>query len=117
MKATYCQRGEALDYKNTTNETIPANTVIAIASRIGVTGGTIDPGQTGTLHVCGIFEIKKAEKAEIALGDLLYYSEAGITTKTDNGLSGEEKMAYVPAGYAVQMSAAANETVTVKLLG
>lgn len=35
-KAEFWQRGEALDYENSTTSVIPENTVIAISTRIGI---------------------------------------------------------------------------------
>lgn len=108
MKATYWQKGEALDYKNTTTETIPENTVVAINTRVGVTGTAIAPGETGSLYVCGVFELPKADTTEITMGMLVYSDGDGITaTAGDN----------VPAGYAAQNTAAEAKTVLVKLLG
>lgn len=109
MKATYWQRGEALDYKNNTSETIPENTVIAIKTRIGVTGTVIEPGQTGSLHVCGVFELPKTDSTEITMGTLVYSDGTGITASAENG--------NTPAGYAVQDASADAKTVLVKLLG
>ncbi len=72
MKAAFWQRGEAIDYKNTTKMTIPANTVVAIGSRVGVAGGDIPPGEIGALHVCGVFEMPKADEDEIQIGTDVY---------------------------------------------
>lgn len=108
MKASYWQRGEALDYKNTTTSTIPANTVIPLVTRIGIAGNDIEPGQTGAIHVTGVFEMPKVDADEISMGTLVYFSEDGITATSDGN---------VPAGYAAQNSAADEKTVLVKLLG
>lgn len=108
MKATYWQRGEALDYKNDTTSTIAENTVVAIKTRIGITGNAIEPGQTGSLHVCGVFALPKAESEAIEMGTLLYYTEDGITTQATGN---------IPAGYAAKASVAEEVEVLVKLLG
>lgn len=108
MKATYWQRGEALDYKNTTTQTIEENTIIPIQTRIGVTGTAIEPNQTGSLHVCGVFEIAKTDKTEIAMGTAVYFDGAGITATAEGN---------TPAGYAAQASGAADTVILVKLLG
>lgn len=108
MKAVYWQRGEALDYKNSTSETIQENTVVPINTRVGVTGTAIAPGEIGSLHVCGVFELPKADTTEIAMGTMVYSDGDGITaTAGDN----------IPAGYAAQNAAAEAKTVLVKLLG
>ena len=67
-KAEFWQRGEALDYINSTDATIPNNTLVQIGDRLGVTGTTIEPGQTGSLHVGGVWEIKKTGTAAITMG-------------------------------------------------
>lgn len=108
MKAAYWQRGEALDYKNTTSQKIEENTVIPIQTRIGVTGTVIEPGETGSLHVTGIFEMKKTDTTEIVMGAAVYFDGEGITVTADGN---------TPAGYAAQTSAAKDTAIFVKLLG
>lgn len=107
-KATYWQRGETLDFTNSTNAVIEANTIIAISGRIGVAGTNIDPGQKGSLHVTGVYEIAKTGTAAIDQGAAVYWDGTGITdTATNNTL----------AGYAAQAAAAADTTILVKLQG
>ncbi len=107
-KAAYWQRGESLDYVNRTNAVIEANTIIAITGRIGVAGTSINPGEKGSLHVTGVYEIKKTGTAEISMGAAVYFDGNGIT----NTASGN-----TPAGYAAQTAAAGDATVLVKLMG
>lgn len=64
-KAEFWQRGEALDYTNTTTATIPANTIVKIGDHIGVTGTDIEPNKVGSLHVGGIWEIPKTGTKKI----------------------------------------------------
>lgn len=108
MKVTYWQRGESLDYKNTTDNTIPENTVIPIVSRIGVTGMAIEPKQMGSLHVTGVFEMPKEPGTAISMGTMVYLSGDTITNTSDGN---------IPAGYAAQDAAAEDAKVIVKLLG
>lgn len=110
MKATFWQRGEALDYKNTTSSVIEANTVVAGGNIVGVVGTDINPGETGSLHVAGVFEMTKSASDDIAFGDLVYFNEtSGEITKTAAG--------NVQAGYAASEAGATTTTVLVKLLG
>lgn len=74
-KAAYWQRGEALDYVNRTEETIEAGSVIAFGDRVGVAGADIPPGETGSLHVEGVFEVPKGEGA-IEAGTDVYFDVA-----------------------------------------
>lgn len=116
-KAAYWQRGESLDYVNDTTAVIEANTIIPIEGRIGVAGTNINPGEKGSLHVTGVYEIAKTGTAEIKMGAAVYFDGAGITGEKDNGKTGEEKNENTPAGYAAQAVAANAETVYVKLMG
>ena len=107
-KAEYWQRGEALDYTNATDALIPANTIVQIGSRIGVTGTDIAPGEVGSLHVGGVWEIDKTGAAEIAMGQTVYFDGTGITDAADGNTE---------AGYAAAPAAAGDTTILVKLRG
>ena len=61
-KASYWQRGESLDYKNSGVAAIEANTVVELPGRIGIAGTDIAPGAVGDLHVCGVFEFDKTSE-------------------------------------------------------
>ena len=106
-KAAYWQRGEALDYVNTGTEKIEANTVIVLGSRIGVAGMEIFPGETGTLHVTGVYSMPKGSE-EVTAGADVYYSETDgeITTISDGN---------VKAGFACEEASASDSTVLVKI--
>ena len=105
--AVYIQRGEALDYQNTTEALIPAGTVVLLGKRIGVAGGDIHPGEVGALHMVGVFEIPKKASVELAAGDNVVFTDA----------DGIDKASTDVMGYAVEAAAAADETVKVRLLG
>lgn len=108
-KAEYWQRGETLDYKNTGTKVIEANTVIVFGSRIGVAGTDILPGEVGSLHVEGVFEISKTSTGAVEMGVDVYFDGNGITdTKGD-----ETPL----AGYAAQAAAASDTVILVKLAG
>lgn len=107
--AEFWQRGETMDYTNGTQATIPANTIVTIGSRIGVTGCAIEPGNVGSLHVCGVFEMPKTGTAAISMGDVVYFDGNGITGTSGTGT--------VEAGYAAAAAAAADTTILVKLRG
>lgn len=108
-KAAYWQRGEALDYLNATDKTIEANTVVSFGGRIGVAGTDILPGEVGSLHVTGVFEMPKSAGAEIEMGADVYFDGEGITDTEGEGA--------VPAGYAAQAVAAEDTVILVKLAG
>lgn len=107
-KAAFWQRGEALDYKNKTASVIEENTVVAINTRIGITGTYINPGETGSLHVTGVFEIPKASNEAITMGTAVYFDGTVITATVGTN---------TPAGYAAADAGATDTVVLVKLLG
>ena len=105
MTAKYWQKGEVLDYKAST----AVKNGVSLGTRIGVAGEDIAAGETGHLHVVGVFEMEKAT-GDVTMGAALYYSatDKKITTTASGN---------VPAGYAAAPAASADETVLVKLLG
>ena len=121
-KAAYWQRGEALDYVNAGTEKIEANTVIVLGSRIGVAGMEISPGETGTLHVTGVYSIPKGS-TEIPAGSDVYYSEADgeittaatVTIPAKEGESESSTVKNVKAGFACEGASASDTTVLVKI--
>lgn len=114
-KATFWQRGETLDYKNATETKIEANTIISFGGHIGVAGTDILPGEVGSLHVTGVFEMPKTETGAIEMGDVVYFDGTGITTAANDGKT--NPTAYPVAGYATQAAAAADTIILVKLGG
>lgn len=108
-KATYWQRGETLDYMNATDAKIEANTIIPFGGHIGIAGTDILPGELGSIHVTGVFEMPKAAEGAIEMGADAYFDGNGIT-----GIKGE---GTILAGYAAQAAAAADTVILVKLGG
>lgn len=115
-KAEYWQRGEAIDFTNSTDAKIEANQIIVFGEHVGVAGTPIEVGETGSLHVFGVFEMPKTSANAISAGATVYFDGEGITEAADNGGT-DEKVAYTCAGYATEAAAAADTTVKVKLLG
>ncbi len=116
-KATYWQRGESIDYTNATNQIIDANTIIPIGERIGVSGTVINPGEVGSLHVTGVYEMPKTSTSEIGIGVTVYFDGEGITEAMDNGKAGDAKASYPAAGYAAKAAGADDEVILVRLPG
>lgn len=115
-KAAFWQRGEALDYRNNTDTKIEANTIISFGGHIGVAGTDILPGELGSLHVTGVFEIPKTATAAIEMGETVYFDGTGITTAATDGAT-TNPTSYPLAGYAAQAAAAADTVILVKLAG
>lgn len=109
-KATYWQKGEQLDYKNSTTGAIVANTVIKMGSRIGIAGNTINPGDVGSIVMEGVFEMVKTSTNEITAGTDVYYDA------TAEGIT-EIDASNTLAGYAVQTATASATAIFVKLKG
>ena len=79
MSAKYWQRGETIDY--TATDDLANGDVVNLATRIGVAGDDIAAGETGAVHVVGVFEMPKATGA-VTVGQALYWDTAAenITT-------------------------------------
>lgn len=112
-KVSYWQRGESLDYKNATETTIKANTVVKLAERIGIAGTDILPGAVGDLHMSGVFEFEKTSTKAIPMGTSVYFDGTGITEAADDGE--EEATAYTAAGFAAADATAEDKTILVKI--
>lgn len=107
-QASYWQRGESLDYPNTTTKKIEAGTVIGLVTRIGVIGCDIAPGEMGSIEMVGVFEFTKTGTDAIPMGTAVYFDGTGITATTGSA---------TPAGYAAESVSAEASTIKVKLLG
>ena len=106
-KATYVQRGEAIDYANPTDEIIAAGDIVALGMRAGVAGCDILPGAVGSMHVAGVFDVAKSSAGfAVAVGDNLFHTQAGAAAA-----------GTVRLGWAVEPSPAGAEHVRVKLEG
>ena len=106
--AAFWQRGEALDYPNTSGSKIAANTIVVIGSRVGVIGGVIENGDTGFIHVGGVWEMPKTGTAAINLGQTVYWDGSGITNVSTSNTE---------AGYAAAAATASATSILVKLNG
>lgn len=108
-KAEYWQRGEAIDFTNNTDTKIETNQIVVFGSRLGVAGAPIEAGETGTLHVFGVFEMPKSSANAIEAGTAVYFDGTGITETEGDGTTA--------AGYATEAAAADDTAIKVKLLG
>ena len=104
--ATYYQRGESLDYTNAGAAAISAGAVVVYGDRIGVAGCDIAVGETGSIHVEGVFEMPLNDAAGMTAGAAVYWDGTGITATASTN---------TPAGYAAAAAAAGAETVLVKI--
>lgn len=107
MIANYQQPGAAIDYTNTTSDTIKAGQVVSLTTRIGIAGTEIPAAAVGSLHVKGVFTMDKVS-GEIALGAAVYYNAS-----TDKITTTATASSAVPAGWAI--AAAKSEDTTVQV--
>ena len=109
MKARYVQRGEALNFLNSTETVIGYGEIVAIGNRMGGAGCDIPAGAVGTVHMTGVFELPKGAEA-VAVGADLYLNGEGVTGTAP-------KEGAVAIGYAAAAAAQGDGFVPVKLLG
>lgn len=114
MKAAYWQRGESLDYVNSTTTKIEAGDVIMLGNRIGVAGTDIEPGALGSVHVTGVYEFNKKDTTELTVGMTVYLAADGITASASEG-SGDNVVNHVQAGFVAAASPAKSTKVHVKI--
>lgn len=105
-KAAFWQKGESLDYTNSTDATIEANTIMVYGSRIGVIGADIKPGELGSIHVVGVFEMPLSDSDAVEAGTEVYWDGDGITATAGSNTK---------AGFAAQAAAAGSDTILVSI--
>lgn len=111
--AKFWQRGEALDYVNSTEDAIAANDVVVIGGHLGVAGTYIEPGAVGSMHMAGVFELPKTATSAVAMGATVYWDGNGITTTAPSGTGA----LTTSIGYAAAPAEASATTIMVKLNG
>lgn len=114
MSAKYWQRGETIDY--TPTDDLANGDVVNLATRIGVAGDDIAAGETGAVHVVGVFEMPKAT-GTVTVGQALYWDAAAENITTVASTGSDPVVNNVPAGWAVAAAGSSDTTVLVKLLG
>jgi predicted RecA/RadA family phage recombinase len=105
--AKYVQHGAVLNY--TAENAINYNDIVDLKTRIAVSGSTLAAGETGIIHVEGVYQIAKSTDSGFAIGEAVYYDAENAVITNDN--------TKTPAGYAAAPAAADDTTVLVKLQG
>lgn len=104
-KAIYSNRGESIEFLNSTDATLETGEIVSIGgTRVGVVGAAINAGCIGTVHVVGVYAMPKAAGA-IEQGAALYYAD-GTVSASEGG---------VPCGWAESAASDAATTVRVKI--
>lgn len=105
-QANYVQRGETIDFANSTSTTILAGEVVALTSRIGVAATEIPVGTKGALNVMGVYDFPALSTESLTVGQAVYFKDGKIqATATD----------AVPAGWVVEAKALAGSVARVKI--
>lgn len=106
-KAIYYQQGESLDYTNSGATTIEANTVLVFGDRIGVAGCDIPAGETGSIHMKGVFKLPISSEA-ISAGAEVYWDDTNsVITATSSS--------NTKAGYAADAASATDTLILVNI--
>ena len=124
--AAFWQRGETLDYTNSGETKIAANTIMLYGSRLAVVGCDIAPGETGSIHVTGVFELPKeyADSGKaLSAGQEVYWDtddsciKAAVAQVVGTGDDAGKVTTEASAvhGFAVAAAASAAKTVLVKI--
>ena len=102
----YVHPGEAIDY--TPDAAVAAGAVVTVEDIVGVTKRPIAAGETGALHLVGVFDVaKKDSDGTIDKGELVYWHPDDGCTKTDTGAK--------KLGYAAADAVEADTTIRVRL--
>lgn len=110
-------KGDRMDYTNSSGATISSGAPVLVGKFLGVALVTMLNGESGTLDLEGVYEIRKAATTVIALGDDLYWDADG---KPQGGQSGQGCLTNVVsdnvyAGKAFAAAASTATTVQIKL--
>ena len=120
--ANFYQRGESLDYTNSGDTKINAGTIILYGTKIGIAGCDIAPGETGSIHVEGVFEMPKdyaASDKALSAGDAVYWDNSNSVIKKATAQTVAEGLVTAAAsavhGYAVAAAASNAQTALIKI--
>jgi predicted RecA/RadA family phage recombinase len=105
MQARFIHDGRSIDHL--ADADIPAGTVVAQGSLIGITKVDIAAGHLGAIHVVGVYDVEKSNIA-IPLGSKVYWDttiKKAVITTTGN----------TPLGVAILSATADEPTVRIRL--
>lgn len=105
-QASYVQRGESIDYKNTDSTDIKANDVVSLTTRIAVAGCDIPVGTVGSLHVMGVYDLPAVNTEEFTVGQEVYWKNNKLTGTADGA---------IPAGWVVEAKATSKSMSRIKI--
>jgi predicted RecA/RadA family phage recombinase len=110
-------KGDRMTYTNATGAAIASGDPVLVGKTLGVAVKDIAIGETETLHIERVFEIRKAATTVIAQGDNLYWDADG---NPQGGTAGSGCLTNVAtdnvyAGKAFAAAASTDSTVQIKL--
>lgn len=101
--AKFVQKGDIIDFSNSTEESINYGDVVIIGTKIGIAVEEIKPREIGGVRVNGVFEFEAANAPKISIGDTLYYDSTNANlTSTKGDLT-------IIAGYSISEKAATTD--------
>ena len=106
MTTKFIQPGKVLDYTNGTGSAIAVNSAVLIGTKVGVALSNIPVGGTGSVQICGVFQLPKVSGDTPAQGALVYLvsaSGAVTTTASGNTLAGVAAVAGVSGQTALNV--------------
>lgn len=107
MTTRFIQPGKVLDFTNA-GTAIASGAAVVIGTRVGVALANIANGATGSVQICGVFQMPKTSGDTMAQGALVYVIAAtGVFTTTSAG--------NVLAGSAAAAAGAGTTSVNVLL--
>jgi predicted RecA/RadA family phage recombinase len=107
-KGTYVQKGERIDYTNSTASAIGYKDILPLVTRISIALEDIAVGATGTIGVTGILELSAENTVAFDVGDQLYWDQTnGKLTKTSTS--------NILAGWCTEPKTTTGTTARVKI--
>lgn len=105
MSRNFIQPGRALDYTNGGSAAIAIGSVVVLTTKVGVLVagsqndiGPLAVGKTGSVRICGVFELAKATTDVIAQGAKVYWSTTNSNITTTASGNTEAGVATAAAG-------------------
>lgn len=105
-QAKYVQRGETIDFINSTSADIAAGEVMALDARIGVAATAIPVGTKGALNVMGVYDFPALTTEALTSGQVVYYKDGKIQSDSTDAIR---------AGWAIEPKAQASSVARVKI--
>lgn len=80
MSKNYYQDGNTMDWNNSTGKTVVSGQAVAVGNITGVAHGDIQDGESGVLHMTGVFILPKVADETWPRGTKLYLDDLGLLT-------------------------------------